>query len=136
MILRRTLLTALAATALLGGCAAPAPTAPAPEPAPAVVDPADTAPVAGLPWPARSAAEAAGLQQAADGGAQPWLLDPAELALSYATAAHGWADAGITVDGETVQVTGPDGEARTLTVAQPDRVGPGGIWVVTADDPR
>ena len=127
MILRRTLLTALAATALLGGCAAPAPTAPAPEPA--------TAPVVGLPWPARSAAEAAGLQQAVDGGAQPWLLDPAELALSYASAAHGWADAGITVDGETVQVTGPDGEARTLTVAQPDRVGPGGIWVITNDDP-
>ncbi|MHA6781516.1 hypothetical protein ACVGOW_11050 [Pseudonocardia saturnea] len=133
MILRRTLLTALAATALLGGCAAPTPTAPTPTaPAPAVADPA---PAVGLPWPARSAAEAAGLQQAVDGGAQPWLLDPAELALSYATAAHGWADAGITVDGETVQVTGPDGEARTLTVAQPDRVGPGGIWVVTADDP-
>lgn len=129
MILRRTLLTALAATALLGGCAAPVPDAPAP----AAPDPA---PVVGLPWPARSAAEAAGLQQAVDSGAQPWLLDPAGLALSYAAAAYGWADAGTTVvDGETVQITGADGEARTLTVAQPDRVGPGGIWVVTADDP-
>ena len=132
MILRRTLLTALAATALLGGCAAPAPSAPAPAPAPATADPA---PVVGLPWPARSAAEAAGLQQAVDGGAQPWQLDTAELALSYATAAYGWTDAAITVDGETVQVTGPGGESRTLTVAQPARVGPGGIWVVTADTP-
>lgn len=127
MILRRTLLTALAATALLGGCAAPTPTAPGPAPA----DP----PAVELPWPARSAAEAAGLQQAVDGGAQPWLLDPAELALSYATAAHGWTAAGTTVEGETVQVTGPDGEARTLTVRQPVRTGPGGIWVVAADDP-
>lgn len=129
MILRRTLLTALAATALLGGCAAPAPTSPA---APA---PADSPPAVGLPWPARSAAEAAGLQQAVDGGAQPWLLDPAELALSYAAAAHGWTDAGVTVDGASVLVTGPGGGTRKLTVAQPDRVGPGGIWVVTADDP-
>jgi hypothetical protein len=126
VILRRTLLTALAAGALLGGCAAPVPATP---PAPAA------APAVDLPWPARSAAEAAGLQQAVDGGAQPWLLDPAELARSYVTAAYGWTDAAVAVDGDAVQVTGPGGGARTLTVSQPDRPGPGGVWVVTADDP-
>lgn len=124
VILRRTLLTALAACALLGGCAVPAPP-----------PPTAATPTVELPWPARSAAEAAGLQQAVDGGAQPWLLDPAELALSYVTAAYGWTDAGVAVDGAGVQVSGPDGAARTLAVSQPDRTGPGGIWVVTADDP-
>lgn len=135
MILRRTLVTALAACALLGGCAAPDPDLPAAQPPTPAAEPAVQP-----PWPARSAAEAAGLQRAVDGGAQPWLLDPAELALSYVTAAYGWTDAGIAVepasgDRAGVQVTGPDGEARTLTVSRPDRTGPGGIWVVTADDP-
>jgi hypothetical protein len=71
-----------------------------------------------------------------DGGAQPWLLDPAEVALSYATAAHGWtrATAQPHPDGHTVEVA-EGGTRLTLTLTQPGRSGPGGIWVVTAESP-
>lgn len=138
MILRRVLLTSVAACTLLAGCAGPAPSAPAPSTAPSTAPTApagDGAAAVELPWPARSDAEAAGLQQAADGGAQPWLLDPAEVARSYAAAALGWADATATVTGGSVEVTGPGGRRHLLAVAQPGRTGPGGIWVVTADRP-
>ena len=129
------LVTAVLATAATTGCAAPAPpavgTAGA---APGTAAPAGTAAAVALPWPARSAAEAAGLQEAADSGAQPWLLDPEETALSYAAAAFGWTTAGTerTAPG-TVVVTGPDGSRRTLALVQPVRSGPGGIWSVTAE---
>jgi len=137
VILRRSLVTAAAGCALLGGCAAPAPASEDAGP-PAATQAAPDGAVP-LPWPAHSAAEAAGLQRRVDDGAQPWLLDPAEVALSYVAAAYGW-DAARTalvpddaVEDETVQVTGPDGALRTLTLRQPDRTGSGGIWVVTAD---
>ena len=90
-----------------------------------------------LPWPAHSAADAAALQTAADSGSQPWLLDPSEVAISYAAAAHGWADAEAYPgpDGTSVDVRNPDGERLTLTLAQPARTGDTGIWVVTAERP-
>ncbi len=141
MIVRtgRLLLATLLAAAVAAGCASPAP-APA-APAPAAPAPADGAPVAvDLPWPARSDAEADGLQQAVDGGLQPWLLDPAEVALSYVATAHGWTTADTTVDdptpdgAATVTVTGPDG-ARRLGLGQPATTGATGIWVVESDTP-
>jgi hypothetical protein len=90
-----------------------------------------------LPWPAHSAADAAALQTAADSGSQPWLLDPSEVAISYAAAAHGWADAEAYPgpDGTSVDVRNPDGDRLTLTLAQPARTGDTGIWVVTAERP-
>ncbi|MFD1531347.1 hypothetical protein [Pseudonocardia aurantiaca] len=90
-----------------------------------------------LPWPAHSAADAAALQTAADSGSQPWLLDPSEVAISYAAAAHGWAGAEAYPgpDGTSVDVRNPDGERLTLTLAQPARTGDTGIWVVTAERP-
>jgi hypothetical protein len=90
-----------------------------------------------LPWPAAGAAEAAALQAAADNGAQPWLLDPAEVAVSYAAAAYGWTDAEANPgpDG-TVDVRRPDGQRLALTLAQPARTGKGGIWVVTTEHDR
>jgi len=45
-----------------------------------------------LPWPATTAAQVASLQIPVDGGAQPWLLEPTQVALAYA-AARGWTDA-------------------------------------------
>lgn len=124
-------LTTVLTAVLLGGCAAPAPPAAGTPAAPA----SGTAPAVALPWPARSAAEAAGLQQAADSGAQPWLLDPEETALSYATAAFGWTTAGAErTEPGTVLVTGPAGARRTLTLVQPVRSGSSGIWSVTADE--
>jgi hypothetical protein len=126
-------LTTVLAAVLVGGCAAPAPPAAGTPAAPASA--AAPAPAVALPWPARSAAEAAGLQQAADSGAQPWLLDPEETALSYAAAAFGWTTAGAErTEPGTVLVTGPAGARRTLTVVQPVRSGRSGIWSVTADE--
>ena len=90
-----------------------------------------------LPWPAHTASDAAALQAAADSGSQPWLLEPSEVAVAYAAAAHGWADAeGYPgPDGTSVDVRNADGERLTLTLAQPVRAGDDGIWVVTAEHP-
>lgn len=89
-----------------------------------------------LPWPT---ADPARLQAGVDGGAQPWLLGPSDLADSYVSATYGWtaADAttrpGGTPAATTVDVRNTDGARRTLTVAQPGKKGAGGIWLVTAD---
>ena len=129
---------------LLAGCApstAPGTSAP-PEPRP--LPPTSTAPPdapasarAELPWPAATAADAAALQAEVDRGAQPWLLDPSEVAIAYAAAAHDWPDAEAYPgpDGTSVDVRNADGERRTLTLAQPARTGSEGIWVVTAEHP-
>lgn len=140
MTLRRLLVTTATACVLLAGCGSPtgSPTAavdpapPAPS-GPASAGPA-VAPAVAVPWPARSAAESVGLQESVDDGAQPWLLAPAELARSYVAAAYGWDDATVAAGEGTVDVTGPDGTRRVLTVTQPGRTGEGGIWVVTADE--
>ncbi len=128
MILRRVLLPTLTA-AVLAGCATPAP--PVDAPAPEVPVSEVPAPAVALPWPGGDTAE---LQQRVDDGTQPWLLDPSEVALAYAAAAHGWDTAQVVAssDASTVDVTGPENERRTLTL---DRPGPGDIWLVTADTP-
>ncbi len=135
----------LLAAGVLGACGgAPAPVAASPpaaspppssshrRPSPSSA-PSPDAPVA-LPWPAPGAAEQAALQAAVDGGAQPWLLDPSEVALAYAATAYGWSSAQAVPepDGRTVGVHGAGGDEATLTLAQPGRTGQGGIWVVTA----
>jgi hypothetical protein len=126
VIVPRALAAALLAAGLLAGCASPAPAVPVPAP--------PQASSVALPWPTGQAAE---LQRSVDGGAQPWLLDPAEVALAYAAAAHAWdsAQAVTAAGGSTVDLTGPDGTRRTLTLAQPATAGPAGIWVVTGDIP-
>jgi hypothetical protein len=135
---------ALLAGFLLAGCApsvTPGTTAP-PEPRP--LPPSSTAPSDApaparveLPWPAVTAADAAALQAEVDRGAQPWLLDPSEVAIAYAAAAHDWPDAEAYPgpDGTSVDVRNADGETLTLTLAQPARTGSEGIWVVTAEHP-
>jgi hypothetical protein len=162
----RTLLAALAVAALAGCGGAPAP--PAAPPVPAVAPPsaptpralppapaapapeapdapdARSAPASGdeeLPWPARSVTEAAELQRTVDAGAQPWLLDPTEVALSYASAVHGWGSATAAEQGPAdgggtaVDVTGPGGAVRLLVLRQPAAEGAGGIWAVASDTP-
>jgi hypothetical protein len=132
----------LAGLAVFGaGCAGPsatsAPSAVPPSTAPAAAPPSTAPPVvhggtadAALPWP--PGAEAS--QEAVDDGAQPWLLDPVEVATSYASTVLGWSgvSAEVRADGTTVDVTSANGERAALTVQQPGRTGPGGIWVVTA----
>jgi hypothetical protein len=87
-----------------------------------------------LPWPAADKAAAAQLQRSVDAGSEPWLLDPAEVAVSYATAAYGWtsAEAQPRPDGHTVDVA-EGGQKLTVSLTQPGRAGAGGIWVVTAE---
>lgn len=117
----------LIVAAALAGCA-PAATAP-----PAVAPPTTAPPAVALPWPAATAAQVASLQSAVDGGAQPWLLDPTQVALAYA-AAQGWPDPAAvdtTAAGVTVRSTAG---THVLKLAQPGKTGLAGIWVVTADD--
>jgi hypothetical protein len=102
------------------------------EPGPADVPSAGTV---RLPWPVPDAASAATLQAEVDRGAQPWLLDPSEVAIAYAATAHGWVDAEAYPgpDGTSVDVRNAKGDRLTLTLAQPARAGDDGIWVVTAE---
>jgi hypothetical protein len=99
---------------------------PSAEPAPGPVE---------LPWPAGGAAEAAALQAEVDRGSQPWLLDPSEVAIAYAAAAHDWPDAEAYPgpDGTSVDVRNAEGDRISLSLAQPARTGDDGIWVVTAE---
>lgn len=109
--------------------AAPTAAHPAPLPAPQPDAPDAGTPVT-LPWPP---GDPATLQSAVDAGSQPWLLDATEVAISYAAAVNGWTDADATrADGITVLVRNRQGETLRVTVAQPGRTGPGGIWRVTA----
>lgn len=109
----------------------PAPTA-TPEPSPGVAPEADVPVV--LPWPAATDTQAATLQSEVDAGGQPWLLDPAEVAVAYAAAAHGWsgAEAEPAADGTGVRIRHGD-RLLGVSVTQPGRAGPGGIWVVTGE---
>ncbi len=123
---------------------APAPRTTAPSAPPSIAAPSTTAPPAArapvtdgvaLPWPVSGGAETAALQAEVDRGAQPWLLDPSEVAISYAAAALGWTDAEAYPgpDGTSVDIRNAEGERRTLTLTQPGRTGDDGIWVVTAE---
>jgi hypothetical protein len=145
---RRAAVVLLLGGLLLAGCAAePASTSgtrTGAEPAPQAIAPG-TAPSAGpesppadpvtLPWPASGTAEAAALQAEVDRGSQPWLLDPSEVAIAYAAAAHDWPDAEAYPgpDGTSVDVRNAAGDRLSLSLAQPARHGGDGIWVVTAE---
>jgi hypothetical protein len=92
---------------------------------------AQTAPA--MIWPVTDAAAARQLQADVDGGSQPWLLDPQEVALSYTSAVYGWTSPETTPAGAgTVQVQDPQGGRATVHLVQPVRAGAGGIWVVGA----
>jgi hypothetical protein len=129
----------VACATLLPACSPSPPAPPPPTTAPTAVPttppqgtPSASAAAVELPWPAAGDAAAA-LQEQVDAGSQPWLLDPAELARSFAATAYGWSEVTVEPDGDrTVEVRGPGGASAVLTLAQPVRSGPGGIWVVTA----
>jgi hypothetical protein len=130
--------TVLLAGLMLAGCTLTTPPGGGAPPLPPTVEaPAQTPAAADvvLPWPAATPAAAGELQSQVDRGSQPWLLDPSEVAVAYAAAAHGWPDAEAYPgpDGTSVDVRNADGERLTLSLAQPGRTGGGGIWVVTAE---
>jgi hypothetical protein len=144
---------AVLAAFVLAGCAPTPATAPGPDvgrPQPPTATPtasatttttatttASAAAEVALPWPAATPETAAELQAQVDRGGQPWLLDPSEVAIAYAAAAHGWPDAEAYPgpDGTSVDVRNAEGERLTLSLTQPGRTGSDGIWVVTAEQP-
>ncbi|MCE0762822.1 hypothetical protein LWC35_07835 [Pseudonocardia kujensis] len=139
------LLAGAALAALLAGCGGGAPPAqqagasPAPQTtAPATPDPSTTVPRAAptgttLLWPVTDLPAAQELQTRVDGGAQPWTLDPEEVAVSYATTTYGWTDPEPTSTAPgSVDLTDPSGGTAHVTLVQPVRAGPTGIWVVSA----
>ena len=137
-----TIVAGLTAGFLLAGCAPPATPDPSTSPEPQLLPSTSTAPPdepvsaeVELPWPAATAADAGALQAQVDRGSQPWLLDPSEVAIAYAAAAHDWPDAEAYPgpDGTSVDVRNADGERITLSLTQPIRTGNDGIWVVTAE---
>jgi hypothetical protein len=92
-----------------------------------------TVPAGGVAvWPFTTAEQAANAQTGVDEGHQPWLLDAATVAMSYAGAELAWQDAGTEqVQPSIYRVTDPASGARAdLTLAQPARQGEGGIWTV------
>lgn len=130
-------LIAVAALALLTGCAGSGESAARIEPPPTAAPTATTTPQAaptGTPllWPVTALEQARTLQDQVDGGAQPWTLDPEEVARSYATATWGWTDPEPTsTTPGAVTLTDRQGTAA-LTLVQPVRAGTTGIWVVSA----
>ncbi len=109
------------------------PTAPAPAPHAAAPRPAGGTGAATPIWPARDAASAASLQRDVDGGRQPWLLDPVEVAVSYAGSELGYGNPGVfpIAPGRVDLQDGRSAAKATVTLAQTVRRGDGGIWLVT-----
>ncbi|HLM28611.1 MAG TPA: hypothetical protein VK360_01715 [Acidimicrobiales bacterium] len=101
----------------------------------AVVEAFFTVPAGGVAvWPFTTPEQAANAQTAVDEGHQPWLLDAATVAVSYAGAELGWQDATVEqeqTDPGIYRVTDPASGARAdITLAQPVRQGQGGIWAI------
>lgn len=84
-------------------------------------------------WPATDAAQAATLQKKVDGGGEPWLLDPTEVATSYAGVALHYRNPSVfTLRPGVIDVQDGAGPGKaTLTLAQTVRRGDGGIWLIT-----
>ncbi len=87
-----------------------------------------------LLWPARTIAEARELQEAADEGHQPWLLpgSPVGTSTNYAERVLGWPQPRVQQLTETVVQVAQQGTGAVavLTLVQPVRKAPDGLWVV------
>jgi hypothetical protein len=121
----RLLVILLAALAVLAGCAGSGETA-------TRIETPQAAPT-GTPllWPVTSLEAAQTLQTEVDGGAQPWTLEPEEVAINYATATWGWTNPEPTSSTPgAVTLNDPQGTAA-LTLVQPVRAGATGVWVVS-----
>jgi hypothetical protein len=87
-------------------------------------------------WPFTTMDQATAAQTGADQGHQAWLLDPAAVATHYAQAELGWPDAQVQpvpLQDATYDVTDPaSGVHAGVTLTQPQRRGPQGIWAVSS----
>jgi hypothetical protein len=137
------LLAAGALTLLLAACGGAVPptqgaSAASPSAAPQTTAPQTTVPQAAptgttLLWPVTDLPAAQQLQTRVDQGAQPWTLDPEEVAINYTTTTYGWTapEPTSTAPG-SVDLTDPSGGTAHVTLVQPVRAGSTGIWVVSA----
>jgi hypothetical protein len=84
-------------------------------------------------WPLATAEEAANTQAEVDAGSSPWMVDPATVAEFYANAELTWPDVDVVPaeTGSFVVTDRASGATVHVTLTQPARQGPGGIWVVT-----
>ena len=84
-------------------------------------------------WPVTTRAQAIQLQQSADAGHQPWLLDPMQVAVAYARSVMHLSQPNVQKIGANLyNVYMSPGAQTHLTVGQPVRTGSGGIWVVVS----
>ncbi|MGV9664773.1 acyl transferase [Nocardia niigatensis] len=84
-----------------------------------------------FPGEGLTAEQARDLQQAVEGGHQPWRLDRIQVAKSFVQQRFGWTTVQASADGpSSVVVTNQDGSKVTLQVSQPVTQGGQGIWVV------
>jgi hypothetical protein len=92
--------------------------------------------VAGI-WPVATRAQAIDLQQSADAGHQPWLLDPEQVAAAWARSELHISQPNVSRISATRYAVRVAANSETiLTLAQPVRAGRGGIWIVTAATPQ
>ena len=89
-------------------------------------------------WPATDAASARNLQQQVDRGSDPWLLDPEEVAISFAGSELGYRKPKVVVlaPGRVDLQDGRSSAQALVTLQQTVRSGQGGIWLVTEVDQR
>ena len=98
----------------------------------AAAPPAPSPPFPGI-WDVRTWEEAQKLQDAVENGHQPWRCGPDRLVALYAEQVLGVAEPVIRrVDASAFTVTRPsDGVVATISVTQPFKGKPCGIWVIT-----
>jgi hypothetical protein len=84
-------------------------------------------------WPVTTFAEATNQQAEVDQGSSPWLVDPATVARFFARDRLGWSDVRVTRQpvGDSYDIIQTAGTGDVgVTLVQPARSGPGGIWAV------
>ena len=99
----------------------------------AAAPPAPSPPFPGI-WDVRTWEQAHKLQDAVDNGHQPWRCGPDRLVALYAEQVLGVAEPVIhRVDTSAFTVTRPgDGVVATISLTQPFKGKPCGIWVITS----
>ncbi|MBU3063013.1 hypothetical protein KO481_15955 [Nocardia sp. NEAU-G5] len=110
----------------------------APQPITSVPATTSQQPVTGRPAPGTTftgegltAAQAADLQTAVNGGHQPWRLDRVQVAKSFVQNRFGWTSVQTSTGAPMVVfVTNQDGGKVALHLVQPATQGDHGIWMV------
>ena len=84
-------------------------------------------------WPFTSLRQAQAAQRAVAGGHQPWLLDPRQVANTFATSVLGWVHPTSRQTSPTTVLLSWSGNHDLVEaqLAQPVTRGPTGVWMIT-----